>query len=81
MVSYVVAATVAAGTYNVAIRERSVGVLFLSAAFVLVGSLLGKLTGVLIAVIRLAALRRRLVARVAVGKASDRATQLAPKGA
>ena len=78
---FLIAASVIAATYSVAVSEPSIRLLLLSAPFVFVGALLGKLTGVMLAVVRLTVLRRRLAARLVAGLCRDRARQPASNGA
>ncbi len=59
-----IAASLLVGAYAVLFGEFGVRLVVLGLVFVFVASVLGKLTGVLIAVARLAVIRRRLAGRV-----------------
>lgn len=63
--AFLVVASLLAATYTVFLGDVGVRLIALAVAFVFVASMLGKLTGILIAVERLAVIRRRLSGHVA----------------
>ena len=77
--SFLVAASLLAAAYPVFFGELGVRLVVLAVGFVFVTSMLGKLTGILIAVARLAVIRRRLRGQVAI--VGDATPQSAARGA
>ena len=63
--AFLIVASLLGATYIVFLGDVGVRLIALAVAFVFVASMLGKLTGILIAVARLAAIRRRLSGHVA----------------
>jgi hypothetical protein len=77
--SFLIAASLLSAAYAVFFGELGVRLVVLAVGFVLVTSMLGKLTGILIAVARLAVIRRRLRGQVA--SVVDATPQSAARGA
>jgi hypothetical protein len=77
--AFLIGATLLVVVYAVGFGELGVRLVLLGVVFVFVASMLGKLTGILIAVARLAVIRRRLAGRVA--SAVDAPPQPAARGA